>query len=147
MSTTTESRSFTVELPGGGTASVLRSLQDKTSSLSAKVDWKSKDLVEFTFLSSNSSHSAEELLLKIKLIFPQAVIKERKQGEQVEVPEWPTGQWIDRIVSCPNKNCVSAQPKEPSKPKFKIVSWNPVTLQCYYCGRYIDHATIIGQLA
>ncbi|MGI0080425.1 MAG: hypothetical protein ACRECH_12475 [Nitrososphaerales archaeon] len=141
----TDERTFTVELPGGATYSILRSLRDKTTSLSAKVDWKGKDRVEFTCQASGSS--LEELFLKIKLVYPEALIKERKQGQEVAVSEWPAGRWIEKMISCPNKNCVSAQPREPSNPKLKIVSWNPVNLQCNYCGRYIDHATIIGQLS
>jgi aspartate carbamoyltransferase regulatory subunit len=133
-------RNFVVSLPAGGTASVLRSLKSATDYVNAKVDWKKGDVLEF------SSSAPDFVLLKIKLIYPSAVIKEKIQGKEQIVSNGLPTEWIEGIVSCPNKNCVTAQPKEPSKPRFKIVSSNPPTLQCYYCGRYMDHVAILAQL-
>lgn len=137
----TAERSFVILVPGEQSVRVLQLLKNKTNSLTAHIDWGGRSRIEFT------SNDSEKLLVKIRLASPGSLIEERKSGATETIPEVPVGTWIEgRVVACPNKNCVTVQPKEPTKPKFRIVSWNPVTLQCYYCGRYIDQDTIGQQL-
>jgi hypothetical protein len=130
--------SFVIEVPGGETERVIRLLRNKTGSLTARIVWQGRDRIEF------SGPTASDLLLKVRLACPSATIEEN--GKITSMPE--IGTWIEgRIIACPNKNCVTVQPKEPTKPKFKIVSWDPPTLQCFYCGRYINEEVIGQQLA
>lgn len=103
---------------------------------------------EVEFVALDSISDSKDLLLKIRLACPSVEIEDRSSGSAVEVPKVPVGTWIEgRIISCPNKNCVTVQPKEPTKPKYRIVSWKPVTLQCFYCGRYINEDAIVEQLS
>ncbi len=54
--------------------------------------------------------------------------------------------WFEGIIQCSNKNCVTAQSKEPVRRRFKIVRLEPVTIQCYYCGRYVNRDELLAQL-
>jgi Aspartate carbamoyltransferase regulatory chain, metal binding domain len=132
-----ESRSFTVEIPGKDTMLVLGILRDETDYLTSSVDWSGTARIEF------SSKAAPPLLIKIQLVSPEASIRERRAGKDYPIDLVPPNTIIeDPVIICPNKNCVTAQPKEPTKPSFRVVSWKPPILQCSYCGRYIDEETI-----
>ncbi len=139
-------KSYSVEVPGGEAPRLLQLLRNKTSSLIINISWQGKDRIEFTPNERNTS--LDNLLVKIRLVCPSAKIEEKDDGEVKQVSEVPVGMWIEgRSISCPNRNCVTVQPKEPTKPKFRLVSWNPVTLQCFYCGRYIKEDVIGQQLS
>lgn len=135
-----EKRTFSIQLPGGATGSVLRSLKESSNSATAKIDWTKGDLLEF------SSSNPEMALLRMKLIFPDARIIERKNGKDFPYENKIPKDWIDGLLSCSNKNCITAQQKEPVRPKFKIISSDPVTVQCFYCGRYMDHSAVLSEL-
>ncbi|MDH2900313.1 MAG: hypothetical protein PXY39_05030 [archaeon] len=135
-----ETKSFVVKLPPEGAPSIRRSLNALTNVHSVKIELEKGDVIEF------SSTSPSYALLKIAVLSPTAVIRERKNGMEKEVPDiFP--ELIEGIVTCSNKNCITAQPKEPTKPKFKVVSIKPPKIQCFYCGRYIEQASLISQLA
>ncbi len=73
----------------------------------------------------------------IALIAPTATINivedfEVKKKFRVEVPEI-----IEGIFRCPNPTCITAKQGEPIKPRFRVVSRNPLRLQCEYCGTII----------
>ncbi len=55
--------------------------------------------------------------------------------------------WFLGIVRCPNKNCITFQQREPAEPKFRLVRAEPITVQCYYCGRYIEENLVISQIS
>jgi aspartate carbamoyltransferase regulatory subunit len=138
-------KSFVVETPGGQSLRVIQLLRNKTNSLNVNIAWDKKDKIEFSITKNEPS---EDLLRKIRLACPTASIEESENGNGfAKLAELPIGTWIEgRIVTCPNKNCVTVQPKEPTKPRFKIVSLTPVTLQCYYCSRYIGQDAVFEQL-
>ena len=135
-----EKRTFSIKLPGGATGLVLRSLKESSNSATANIDWIRGDLLEF------SSSIPEIALLRIKLMYPDALIKERKDGKDFPYENKIPKDWIEGLLSCSNKNCITVQPKEPVKPKFKIVSSDPVIVQCFYCGRYMDHSAVQSAL-
>jgi aspartate carbamoyltransferase regulatory subunit len=134
-----ETRSFVVKLPVEKTASIRRALDLLTDAHSVKIELEKDDVIEF------SSSSPEYALLKIRLLSPTAVVRERKNGMEKEVSE-NLPEWIEGMIKCPNKNCITAQPKEPTKPKFKVLSTRPPKLQCFYCGRYVGLESLFSQL-
>jgi aspartate carbamoyltransferase regulatory subunit len=139
-----DARKTLIEISGGKTPYLLSILKDQTPYVRATVQWKDKDVLELP------EELSEETLTKIKLLEPRALIysvsEDGKAYEKTGILE--EGKWIEgRIIYCPNKNCVTAQPKEPTRPKFKVVKKDPLILQCYYCGRYIDHSAIVAQIA
>lgn len=42
------------------------------------------------------------------------------------------------ILRCSNPNCITNQPNEPVRSKFKIVSKENLLLRCFYCTRYLE---------
>ncbi len=107
---------------------------------SIQIELENENMIQF------SSSSPSYALLKISLLAPSAVVRERKNGMEQEVGD-STPEWVEDLFSCSNKNCITAQPKEPTKPRFKIVSLNPAKIQCYYCGRYIDPNALSAELS
>ena len=133
-------KSFVVKLPPEGATTIRRSLNALTNVHSVKIELEKGDLIEF------SSTSPAYALLKIAVLSPTAVIRERKNGMEKEVPDiFP--ELIEGIVMCSNKNCITVQPKEPTNPRFKVVSIKPPKIQCFYCGRYIEQSSLVSQLA
>lgn len=70
----------------------------------------------------------------ISLIAPRATINIIKDYRviskyRVEVPSK-----IEGLLKCTNPNCITNQPREPVKTIFRLVSTNPLTLVCEYCG-------------
>ena len=48
---------------------------------------------------------------------------------------------VDQIVGilkCANPNCITNQPNEPVRSKFKIVSRDELLFRCFYCKRYLE---------
>jgi aspartate carbamoyltransferase regulatory subunit len=132
-------RTFVLKLPPDLTPTIRRALNTLPDPYSVKIDLEKDDTIEF------SGSSPSYALLKISLLSPSAVIRERKSGMDQEVLD-PFPDWIEDTFTCSNKNCITGQPKEPTKPKFQIISVYPPKIQCYYCGRYIDQAALASQL-
>ena len=71
----------------------------------------------------------------INIIRDYVVVKKRR----VELPETVVG-----LIKCPNPTCISRKKGEPVESKFKIVSREPLRLQCEYCGTIISGEDIEG---
>jgi len=52
---------------------------------------------------------------------------------RVEIPEV-----IEGILRCPNPTCISNKGGEPIRSRFKVVSREPLKIQCVYCGSFVD---------
>jgi aspartate carbamoyltransferase regulatory subunit len=82
---------------------------------------------------------SDEELNRISLIAPEATINLVEDFEitrkfAVELPEV-----VEKIISCPNQNCISNS-KEPINSRFKIfVVGKKVTAKCDYCGKKITN--------
>ena len=81
----------------------------------------------------------------IALIAPTATINIVRdyvvvRKERVKVPEVFEG-----IIKCSNPNCISNQARETAKPKFRLVSNEPLILRCEYCERYTYKEDILRQ--
>jgi aspartate carbamoyltransferase regulatory subunit len=53
---------------------------------------------------------------------------------------------IENILKCTNPTCISRQTNEPIISKFKVISKNPLKVQCMYCNRYLLENEIISQI-
>lgn len=87
----------------------------------------------------------DDSLTRIMLLHSDAVISKysgRKKGRlDYSLPKVITG-----LLVCTNKNCVTAFPKEPTTPRFTVVSIDPPKVTCHYCGRYIPRDSLTAQL-
>lgn len=88
----------------------------------------------------------EDQVSKIALIAPSATINIIKDYEVVEKVKVQVPPLIEGLLKCVNPNCVSNQPREPIKSKFRVVSVRPLRLVCEYCGTEINQADVIRQL-
>lgn len=81
---------------------------------------------------------------KVALIAPTATINIVKgymvtKKFRVSIPSEIYG-----LISCPNPTCITR--KEKIKPVFKVISKDPLKLQCDYCGTYVNKNEVIRQL-
>lgn len=81
----------------------------------------------------------------IALIAPTAtinIIREYRvyRKEKVDVPDT-----VEGIIRCSNPNCISNQDRETAKPKFRVLSKEPLLLECVYCERYTTRDDILRQ--
>ncbi len=83
---------------------------------------------------------------KIALIAPTATINIIRNYEVVRKVKVILPNVIEDIIKCPNPNCVTNLPREPIKPRFKVISRSPIKLRCLYCGRYVGSDEVIRQL-
>lgn len=83
---------------------------------------------------------------KIALIAPNATINIIKDYRVVKKMKVQIPDVIEGLISCVNPNCISNQPREPIKSRLKVISREPLILQCEYCGRYIKYSEVLEQL-
>ncbi len=88
----------------------------------------------------------EEDVNKISLIAPLATVNVIKDYEVVKKFKVKPPKIVEGIIRCPNPTCISRKSREPIKPKFRLVSTNPIKLQCIYCGSIISENEIVEQL-
>ena len=80
----------------------------------------------------------------IALIAPNATINIVRNYEVVEKHNVELPEEIVNVVKCANPNCIT-NTKEPIKPRFKVISKNPVELRCVYCNKITDEEDIMKQ--
>lgn len=81
----------------------------------------------------------------IALIAPKATINIIRDYKVVKKVRVKLPKIIDGIVKCSNPNCITNRPREYIKPRFKVVSEEPLILQCLYCERYTTKEDIVKQ--
>ena len=82
----------------------------------------------------------------IALIAPTATINIVKGfsvvlKRRVEVPAV-----VEGLLRCPNPNCVTNSPREPLRPRFELISREPLRFRCSYCGDELSGEDIVKQL-
>ncbi len=100
-----------------------------------------KDIVKI-----ENRHLRPEEVNKIALIAPTATINIVKDYEVVEKKRVELPSIIENILRCPNPTCITRKPREPIKPRFRVLSKNPLRLQCVYCGTILTAEDIVEQL-
>jgi aspartate carbamoyltransferase regulatory subunit len=134
-----QQRNFVLKAPHDRLPILRRGLNSLGGDYAVSIKFERDEYIEFSCLNPGYA------ILKIKILSPASIVRERKNGLEVDVQD-ATPEWVGDLLSCPNKNCITGQPKEPTKRKFRVVSTNPPKIQCYFCGRYVDPATLDGQL-
>lgn len=81
----------------------------------------------------------------IALIAPKATINIIRDYKVVKKVRVKLPRIIDGIVKCSNPNCITNRPREHVKPRFKVVSEEPLILQCLYCERYTTREDVVKQ--
>jgi len=117
--------------PNGGSLLLAANVQ------SGKYGKKDIVKVEGRFLS-------EEEVNKIALIAPNAtvnIVRDYRVSDKftVSIPDEIVG-----LLRCPNPNCVSN--REYVRPRFHVVSREPLKLRCHYCERTVEGDEILGNL-
>ena len=100
-----------------------------------------KDIVKI-----ENRHLRPEEVNKIALIAPSATINIVKDYEVVEKKRVELPSLIENILRCPNPTCITRKPREPVKPRFRVLSRSPLRLQCVYCGTMLTEKEIVEQL-
>jgi aspartate carbamoyltransferase regulatory subunit len=84
---------------------------------------------------------------RIALIAPTATINIVKDYQVVEKRKVQLPDIIEGIIRCVNPSCITRQRREPIKPRFKVISRNPLRIQCIYCGTIMTAEDIERQLS
>ncbi len=83
---------------------------------------------------------------KIALVAPTATINIVRDYAVIDKYKVSLPDRIVGIIKCTNPTCISRKENEPVAPTFKVISRNPVKLQCEYCGTYVTSEDIVAQL-
>ncbi|NOZ89239.1 MAG: aspartate carbamoyltransferase regulatory subunit [Crenarchaeota archaeon] len=100
-----------------------------------------KDIVKI-----ENRHLSPEEVNKIALVAPTATINIVRGYEVVEKRKVELPETLENVLRCTNPTCITRKPREPVKPRFRLVSRRPVRLQCIYCGSIIDERDVLEQL-
>ena len=82
----------------------------------------------------------KDVLNRIAVIAPRAVINIIRDYEVVDKHEATLPDDLHDIVRCNNPKCITNN--EPMATHFHVVSHSPLTLRCYYCERTVEHNEI-----
>ncbi len=82
----------------------------------------------------------KEVLNRIAVIAPRAVINIISDYEVVDKHEVTLPDELHDIVRCNNPKCISNN--EPMSTRFHVVHRDPLVLRCHYCERKVDHNEI-----
>ena len=82
----------------------------------------------------------KEVLNRIAVIAPRAVVNIIRDYEVVEKREVALPDELHDIVRCNNPKCISNN--EPMPTHFHVVGRDPLVLRCHYCERKVEHSEI-----
>ncbi len=83
----------------------------------------------------------------VALIAPTATINIVEDYEIVEKRRVRIPERIKRLLTCPNPTCITRSSREDVVTSFKLVSRDPVVLQCEYCGTMVRGEELENLLA
>jgi len=121
-------------IPAGKALEVLKILGIKSGSrerVSMAMNVESKKMGRKDIVKVEGKYIGDDELNRIALIAPNATINIIKDYEilrkfKVEIPKF-----VEGILRCPNRNCISNDEREPVTPKFEIERG---AAKCIYCG-------------
>ena len=137
-------------IPAGNALNVLKILGirgDEGFRVAIIMNVESKKLGRKDIVKVEGRELNPEEVNKIALIAPTATINIVRDYKVVVKLKVKIPDVIEGIVRCVNPNCITNSEREPIKPKFRVVSRDPVKLQCVYCGRYLTREDIAKQFA
>ncbi len=127
-------------IPAGKALEVLKILGIKSGSrerVSMAMNVESKKMGKKDIVKVEGKYIGDEELNRISLIAPNATINIIKDYEiirkfRVEIPRF-----LENILRCPNRNCISNAEGEPITTRFEIEKRDGIVARCIYCGRKI----------
>ena len=127
-------------IPAGKALEVLKILGIKSGSgerVSMAMNVESKKMGKKDIVKVEGKYIGDEELNRISLIAPNATINIIKDYEiirkfRVEIPRF-----LENILRCPNRNCISNAEREPITTRFEIEKRDGIVARCIYCGRKI----------
>lgn len=78
---------------------------------------------------------AEDVLNRIALIAPSAVVNTIRDFEVVDKRQVKLPDTIVGIVKCSNPKCITNN--EPMQTKFEVIKNDPVEIRCHYCNHTV----------
>ncbi|AFH42272.1 aspartate carbamoyltransferase regulatory subunit [Fervidicoccus fontis] len=79
----------------------------------------------------------------ISLIAPSATVNIVENFEVVKKYKVSLPDRVEGLLKCPNMTCITNERNESIKTKFKVLSRDPLKLQCEYCGTIIYKDDIV----
>ncbi len=73
----------------------------------------------------------------IALVAPTATINIVKDFKVVSKFRVSVPEVVEGIIRCPNPTCITNKNREPISTRFRVVSRDPLMLQCEYCGTLV----------
>jgi len=135
-------------IPAGNALNVLRILGIKGSEglrIAIVMNVESRKLGRKDIVKIENRELHPEEVNMIALIAPAATINIVKNYSVIKKVKVKLPETIENIVRCSNPNCITNQAREYVKPKFKVISKDPLILQCTYCERFTFKEDIIKQ--
>lgn len=135
-------------IPAGRALTVLKILGLSESNLRIAVlmNVESKKLGKKDIVKIDGKTLSPEELSKVALVAPTVTVNVVREYEVEEKFKVQLPDVIEGLLRCANPTCITNAEREPIKPRFLLVSREPVVLQCAYCGRYLKSDEIVKQL-
>lgn len=109
----------------------LLGLQKLTSNVTIGFNLCSSEMGKKGIIKIADIEYPEDMLNRIALIAPTAVINIIKDYDVVEKRKVSLPDSLVDIVKCPNPKCISNN--EPMRTRFDVVSHKPLSLRCHFC--------------
>ena len=109
----------------------LLGLQKVTSNVTIGFNLDSSEMGKKGIIKIADVEYPEEMINRIALIAPTAVVNIIKDYDVVEKRPVSLPDKIIDIVKCPNPKCISNN--EPMRTCFEVVSRSPLALRCHFC--------------
>lgn len=109
----------------------LLGLQKLTSNVTIGFNLSSSEMGKKGIIKIADIEYPEDMLNRIALIAPTAVINIIKDYDVVEKRKVSLPDSLIDIVKCPNPKCISNN--EPMRTRFDVVSHKPQSLRCHFC--------------
>ena len=118
-------------------------LEDMDKSVTVGNNLPSRQLGTKGIIKIADTEFAEDVLNRIALIAPTAVVNTIRNFEVAEKRPVRLPDDIIGIVRCSNPKCITNN--EPMQTRFRVIGREPVTLRCHYCNHTLtsDRAQIL----
>lgn len=109
----------------------LLGLRNVTSNVTIGFNLDSSEMGKKGIIKIADTEYPEDMLNRIALIAPTAVVNIIKDYDVVEKRKVSLPDSLIDIVKCPNPKCISNN--EPMRTRFDVVAHKPLALRCHFC--------------
>ncbi len=128
-------------IPAGKALEVLKILGIKSGSgerVSMAMNVESKKMGRKDIVKVEGKFISEEELNRIALVSPKATINIVQNFEIVRKFRVSLPERVEGVLTCPNQNCISNDPREPVVSAFRISEESGgVVARCEFCGKKV----------